>query len=87
VTLEQSEAARAALREVIEDLAAIVPPFTPEEETCIQLSMRRDELLRALHAARVARDREATIAAGDALIKLDEEYADLVSGRKVGDTP
>jgi len=87
MTPEESEAARAALREAIEALAAIMPPFTPEEEACIQLSMRRDELLRALRAARVARDREATIAALDALIKLDEEYAELVSGRKVGGTP
>ncbi len=74
MTPEESEAACAALREAIEALAAIVPPFTPEEEARIQLSMRRDELLRALGAARVARDREATIAAGDALIKFDEEH-------------
>ena len=74
MTPEESEAARAALREVIEELAVIVPPFTPEEEACIQLSVRRDELLRALGDARAARDREATIAAGDALIKFDEEH-------------
>lgn len=71
---EEAESAREALREAIEALAAIMPPFSPEEEARIQLSMRRDELLRALGAARIARDREATIAAGDALIKFDEEH-------------
>ena len=74
MTSEESEAARAALREAIEALAAIMPPFTPEEEASIKLSMRHHELLLALGDAQASRDKEATIAAGDALIKFYDEH-------------
>ena len=74
MTDDEMQQARAALHEILNELAAIMPPFSPAEEKRIQLSMKRDGLLRELNRAREARDREAMVAAGNAIIALDEEY-------------
>lgn len=84
---EEVESGRAALREVIEALAAAMPPLSPEDEACIQLSMRRDELLRARWAARLTQDDAAIAAAEQALVEIDAEYAALVSRHKARGTP
>ena len=79
MTDDEMQQARAALHEMLDELAVIMPPLSPAEEKRIQISMRRDRLLRDLNRAREARDREAMVAAGDAIIALDEEYWRVVS--------
>lgn len=79
MTDDEMQQARAALHEMLDELAAQMLPLSPAEEKRLQLSMKRDRLLLELHRAREARDREAMIAAGDAIIAIDEEYWRAVS--------
>lgn len=68
---DKVESAQAALREAIETLAAAMPPLSPEEDAHIQLLMQRDELLRALSAARLTGDDAAIADAMQALTMFE----------------
>jgi hypothetical protein len=73
MTDDEMQSARLALGQMIGELAAQMPPLSPEDEVWIQRVLRRDELVRERYRARMAGDREGLIAAVEALIAFDEE--------------
>ncbi len=73
MTDDEMQSARLALGQMIGEIAATLPPLSPEDEAWIQRVLRRDELVRERYRARMAGDREGLIAAVEALIAFDEQ--------------